>query len=69
MKQNYAAIAYGAYRSHTGGISLATGHAIPEWHELREDIQMAWHQAAMAVENQVLIDSEARRIAAEVEGR
>ena len=69
MKQNYAAIAYEAYRSYTGGISLATGHAIPEWHELREDIQLAWHQAAIAVENQVLADSAARRIAAEVEGR
>ena len=69
MKQNYAAIAYEAYRAHTGGISLATGHAIPEWHELRQDIQLAWQQAALAVENQVLVDSEARRIAAEVKGR
>ncbi len=68
MKQNYAAIAYEAYRSHTGGISLATGHAIPAWHELREDIQMAWHAAAAAVETHVLLDSEARRIAREVAG-
>lgn len=69
MKQNYAAIAYEAYRAHTGGISLATGHTIPEWHELREDIQLAWYQAALAVENQVLADSAARRIAAEVGGK
>jgi hypothetical protein len=63
MKQNYAAIAYEAYRSHTGGISLATGHAIPEWHELRQDIQLAWQQAALAVENQVLADMESAILA------
>jgi hypothetical protein len=66
MKTNYAAIAYCAYRAHTGGKSLATGQNIPEWHELREDIQSAWNAAAAAVEAHVLLDSEARRIAREV---
>ncbi len=68
MKPNYAAIAYEAYRAHTGGVSLATGQRIPEWHELRQDIQHAWHASALAVENQVLADSAARQIAAKIEG-
>jgi len=66
MKTNYAAMAYLSYRQHTGGVSLATGQALPEWHELRPDIQNAWHAAAAAVETHVLLDSEARRIAGEV---
>ena len=53
MKPNYAAIAYEAYRNHTGGKSLATGQTIPEWHELREDIQLAWMSAADAVETEI----------------
>ena len=66
MKTNYAAMAYLSYRQHTGGVSLATGQALPQWHELRLDIQNAWHAAAAAVETHVLLDSEARRIAGEV---
>ena len=66
MKTNYAAMAYLSYRQHTGGVSLATGQALPEWHELRPDIQNAWNAAAAAVETHVLLDSEARRIAREV---
>ncbi len=66
MKTNYAAIAYLSYRQHTGGVSLATGQALPEWHELRPDIQNAWHAAAAAVETYVLLDAEARRISREV---
>jgi hypothetical protein len=66
MKTNYAAMAYLSYRQHTGGVSLATGQALPEWHELREDIQNAWNAAAAAVETHVLLDVEARRIAREV---
>jgi len=53
MKPNYAAIAYEAYRSHTGGVSLATGQTIPEWYELREAIQLAWMAAADAVEMEI----------------
>ena len=66
MKTNYAAMAYLSYRQHTGGVSLATGQALPEWYELREDIQNAWHAAAAAVETHILLDLEARRIKAEV---
>ena len=66
MTTNYAAIAYLSYRQYTGGVSLATGQALPEWHELRPDIQNAWHAAAAAVETHVLLDVEARRIAREV---
>jgi len=53
MKPNYAAIAYEAYRNHTSGKSLVTGQTIPEWHELREDIQLAWMAAADAVEMEI----------------
>ncbi len=64
--KNYGAIAYSAYREHTGGVSLASGQPIPEWYELREDIKGAWEAAAAAVERQLLYDLEARRIAKEV---
>jgi hypothetical protein len=66
MKTNYAAMAYLSYWQHTGGVSLATGQSLPEWHELRPEIQNAWHAAAAAVETHVLLDAEARRIAREV---
>jgi len=42
-------IAYEAYRNHTGGKSLATGHPITEWDELPEEIRDAWNAAAGAV--------------------
>lgn len=44
-----AQIAYEGYRDHTGGISLASGQAIPEWGALRPDIQAAWCAAAHAM--------------------
>ncbi len=44
-----AKVAYEAYRSHTGGVSLASGHPIPEWEALRPDIQEAWGAAAKAL--------------------
>jgi hypothetical protein len=37
-----AVAAYNGYRNHTGGKSLATGQTIPEWDQLRPDIQEAW---------------------------
>jgi len=46
-----AAIAYEAYRNHTGGKSLATGQNIPEWPDLAPVIQEAWRAAANAVAN------------------
>lgn len=44
-----ARIAYDAYRAHTGGVSLATGQPIPEWPQLRPEIQAAWQASAEAV--------------------
>lgn len=45
----YGQIAYEAYRRCSGGKSLATGSPIPDWQELREEIQAAWEIAAYAV--------------------
>lgn len=42
-------IAYEAYRSHTGGKSLATGQEIPTWENLAPVIQEAWRAAAEEV--------------------
>jgi hypothetical protein len=39
-------IAYEGYRNHTDGKSLATGAVIPEWDQLRVDIQQAWQASA-----------------------
>jgi hypothetical protein len=44
-----AQVAYEGYRDHTGGISLASGQAIPEWGALRPDIQAAWCASAHAL--------------------
>jgi hypothetical protein len=40
--EELARAAYNGYRNHTGGKSLATGQTIPEWEQLRPDIQEAW---------------------------
>ncbi len=44
-----ARIAYDAYRDHTGGVSLPTGQPIPQWPQLRPEIQAAWQASADAV--------------------
>jgi hypothetical protein len=43
-----ARVLYDAYRAKTGGVSLASGAAIPEWDALRPDIQEAWEASATA---------------------
>lgn len=37
---------YEAYRLAAGGVSLATGQKLPDWHGLSEDIRSAWTYAA-----------------------
>lgn len=39
---------YEAYRAHTGGKSLATGHDIPSWEHLPSPIKGAWCASAVA---------------------
>ena len=39
---------YDSYRAHTGGKSIATGQAIPEWPQLKREIQEAWMASAQA---------------------
>ena len=46
-------IAYDAYRADTGGKSLVSGAAIPEWEELDVRIRLAWVAAARAVKVRV----------------
>ncbi len=42
-------LAYEAYRAHTGGISLASGQAIPAWDALKPEIQEAWRASTTSV--------------------
>lgn len=49
-----AQVAYEAYRNHTGGISLASGQPIPEWSQLRPEIQAAWKASADALRKQIM---------------
>lgn len=51
MDKSAAQIAYEAYRNHTGGISLASGQPIPEWPDLKPEIQAAWAASASALES------------------
>jgi hypothetical protein len=57
---NYEAgeIAYEAYRSHTGGKSLATGQDIPVYGKLSKPIQDAWARAASAVQEYLAKEAE-----------
>ena len=48
-----AKIAYAAYCTQTGGISLVSGDKLPEFDSLRQDIQDAWFAAAEAVKGKV----------------
>lgn len=50
-------IAYEAYRTHSDGKSLVSGHPIPEWADLPMAIQAAWEKAADAVVSRVLGES------------
>lgn len=51
-----AEVAYNGYRDHTGGISLASGGPIPEWKDLRPDIQAAWKASAAALRKIMLCE-------------
>ncbi len=42
-------IAYEAYRKHSSGKSLVSGHPIPEWDRLPSEIQAAWEAAGCEV--------------------
>lgn len=48
-------IGYDAYRAKTGGVSIVTGQPIPEWKELRTEIQEAWEAAGEAIERSRVI--------------
>ena len=43
-------IAYEAYVKKAGGVSLITGEKLPEFDDLKVEIQAAWAAAAHAVE-------------------
>ena len=45
---------YEAYRDHTGGVSLASGHPIPEWPTLPPAIQRAWAAAEFTIKSPLL---------------
>lgn len=49
--KNYdlARTAYNAYCKQTGGLSLVSGERLPDFWELRQEIQDAWWAAADAV--------------------
>ena len=46
-------VAYDAYCKYTGGVSLISGDKLPEFENLKESIQCAWHDAAQAVSEAV----------------
>jgi hypothetical protein len=48
-----ASLAYQAYKSSAGGHSLITGHALPDWADLPEKIQLAWVEASRAVAREI----------------
>jgi hypothetical protein len=51
---SYGQIAYEAYRISSGGYSLITGSKLPEWDDLRPDVQAAWAASARAVISEVV---------------
>ena len=46
---NAAQLSYEAYCNHTGWKSLVSGQALPQWHNLKPEIQAAWQAASVAV--------------------
>jgi len=46
LKDQVGQALYEAYSKHTGGKSLATGDALPQWDGLKPQIQEAWKAAA-----------------------
>jgi hypothetical protein len=49
LPAGYGQVAYEAYVSFSGGVSLVSGAALPSWAEVGAEIQMAWNMAAAAV--------------------
>lgn len=48
-EQNAGQVAYEAYCAQTGWKSLVSGQQLPQWHNLKPEIQSAWQAAATAV--------------------
>lgn len=51
--QNLGRIAYEAYCAKTSWRSLVSGAALPQWEDLKPEIQEAWDVAAEAVREAV----------------
>lgn len=67
-------VAYEAYGEHTGWKSLANGKAIPQWVDMKPEIQEAWEKsAAVLVASQGKVDSQLAEfragMAIEIEGQ
>jgi len=48
-EMNAAQLTYEAYCQHAGWKSLVSGQALPQWHNLKPEIQAAWQAASVAV--------------------
>lgn len=46
-------IAYEAYLDFSGGVSLVSGHKLPEWDQQDPKIGLAWEAAAQAVSKEL----------------
>jgi len=53
-EQNLAKVAYDAYCTSTGGVSLISGDKLPEFDKLKDEIKAAWAAAALAVSSVVV---------------
>lgn len=60
--KEYAEIAYNAYRAHTGGVSLISGDKLPDFDQLKPQIQDAWEAAAFAVVEQEAVRTGALKV-------
>ena len=58
MPKTYGQIAYEAYCADSGGKSLVSGAPLPTWEETKPEIRGAWHAAANAVVNALLLKNE-----------
>jgi hypothetical protein len=57
-------IAYDAYMDFSGGVSLTSGHPLPEWDKQSDRHRAAWEAAAEAVQLSLM-----KRIVDELEGK
>jgi hypothetical protein len=53
-------LAYDAYATQTGGVSLVSGQLLPPWSELNSALRTAWIAAARTVEAHVRLQREER---------